>query len=204
MKTTGLIALLIASAVGCAAPGEAPPLASAHSAPDFDTYELRRVGLLPLLGRDLIPEHTAALQDALTQELSRVAPYEIVELRERDVAEVVESEPHRRGWYSPKTILELSRRYRLDGLLVGTVTQHQSFPPLAIGMDFELVSTETGLVIWSSSVSLDASDARVRQSIERYQLERAPGAELREATQLMLLSPERFGRFAAHELSRVL
>jgi hypothetical protein len=177
-----------------------PRLASAVVSSDFETYRLRRIGLPPFRGRNLPPEQGVALQRALHSELSQSTPYEIVQLEDDDLAELESSDPYRRGWYKPKTIIGLSQRYSLDGILFGTVTQERFFPPQLLALQVELVSAETGLVIWSGSVDLDASDERVLDGLRLYYGVEGDDENWRVA----LLSPERFARFAAFQIACLL
>jgi len=197
--TLGLVALGL---LGCQTTLPDPgPLASSSIAADFPTYRIARVGLLPFAGRGLGVEGAANLQRAFQLELSRVMPYELVPLAASDLDEVRSSEPYRRGRYEPRAILEVAQRYRLDALLIGTVTQHEPYPPQALGLELELVATETGQPLWTASVHLDAGDARVRARLELWQATHKADGGGRESVQLTLVSPERFARFAAWEVA---
>jgi len=195
-------ALLVLGLAGCIVlpRSNMPRLASAVVSSDFETYRLRRIGLPAFRGRNLTPELGLALQRALHSELSQSTPYEIVQLDGGDLAELESSDPYRRGWYKPKTIIGLSRRYSLDGILFGTVTQQRFFPPQCLSLSVDLVSAETGLVIWSGSVDLDASDERVVTGLRLYYSDDDDGENWRVA----LLSPERFARFAAFQIACLL
>ena len=182
---------------------EGAPLAVAERARDFESYSLRRVGLLPFSGQAMSIPRAAELQAAFATELARVAPYEIVMLDASDVLEVIRSDPHRRGAYQPGTIIELARRFRLDGLLVGTVTQLRTYTPQILGLELDLVASDTGRSIWYSSLNLDAGDERVKRSIDVWCNNEREGSLAPESSELVLLSPSRFARFAAHEVSRV-
>ncbi len=184
---------------GCLAPSERSIrlFSTAEVAGDFDSYEIRRVGLLPFAGAVLTDPERRQIQEALSAELARSTPYEIVLLQESDLEALEKSEPHRRGWYRPRTILGIARRHHLDGLLFGTVTSRRFYPPQSIGLEVDLVAAETGLAIWSSSVHLDAADPRVRAGLETYY-------EGEEDWRSALLSPERFARFAAFQVAALL
>ena len=171
---------------------------------DFDTYRIKRVGLVPFGGAELDAEGDLALQDAFLSEMSRSAHFEIVRLAGADVDEIPGSEPYRRGWYKPATIIDLAARYKLDGLLVGTVTQRHPYPPQSLGVELDLVAAETGLVVWHGSIFLDATDDRVRRSLEEYYRSRNAAAGTKESAALTLLSPRRFAHFAAHHLAQLL
>jgi hypothetical protein len=197
-----LAALLALALAGCIVmPGaNMPRLASAVVSRDFASYRLQRIGLPVFRGRNLQPEQAAALQRALHSELSHSTPYEIVLLDGGDLAELETSDPYRRGWYKPKTIIGLAQRYSLDGILFGTVTQQRFYPPQALALSVDLVSAETGLVIWSASVDLDASDERVVAGLRLYY----DVDDDDETWRVALLSPERFARFAAFQIACLL
>lgn len=186
----------------CASPrrGEMPKLANAVVSQDFASYPLRRIGLPPFAGRGLAETQGQDLQRALHTELAQSTPFEIVQLDARDLAELEASDPHRRGWYKPKTIIGMAQRYSLDAILFGVVTQERFYPPQLLSLQVDLVSAETGLVIWSGSVNLDASDPRVVAGLELYYAsEQEP-----EGWRVALLSPERFARFAAFQIACLL
>jgi len=195
---TTVAALLVWS---CASGPTIPDsLATAHVVADFDSYALRRVGLMPFVGRGAELDATTALEEAFYVEFSQSTPYEVVMLERADLEETARSEPYRRGWYDPRTIIQLARRYKLDALFVGTVTQLRSYPPQQLSIGMELVSAETGTVLWTSRVHLDAADRRVRDSLEAYVLSNRGS----DSPQLSLLSPSNFARFAAWQVARML
>ena len=197
-----LLAVLALAAGGCQATHVGPPpkLATFHVATDFDTYRIHRVGLMPFDGEALTDEEAASMQMSFLVELSRTAPFELVLLDEKDLAEVRESAPYERGWYRPKTIIEVTKRYSLDAVMFGTVVQQQYYPPQMLSVQMDMVAAETGLVVWTAAVHLDANDDRVRQGLQSFY-----GAGGRDDVDgewsLSLLSPRRFSRFAAWQLA---
>jgi hypothetical protein len=206
MRTPALaLALTALSACATFAPDPAP-LAVARAADDFDTYDIRRVGVPPfrvgLSGGSIgDAEVSVALQRAFQLELAQLGRFEVVQLDAADVAEVRPSEPHRRGWIPPRAVLDVCERFQLDGLWIGTVTEADPYAPQALALQVELVARETGLSVWWSSVQLDAADPRLRESLASFERNRgvAPGAG-----ELTLLSPARLARFAAYEVARSL
>ena len=199
-----LCALVLCGACATPHPGM-PTLATARVAEDFDTYHLNRVGLLPFEGADLTAEQTAALESAFFAELSLSTPFELVSLGEAELEEIKQSDPYLRGWYRPETIYGLARRYSLDAILFGTVTQNQFFPPQKLALQVDMVVAETGTVIWSSSVHLDATEKRVRDGLKVYFSN--PDGRMDDQSQdwrLALLSPARFAQFAAFQVASLL
>jgi hypothetical protein len=205
-RNLALLALALPALAGCAiAPKHPlPPLAHARVSADFDSYELRRVGLLPFRGHDLERDGGRQLQEAFLFELARRARYEIVLLDDVDLAEVDEDQPYERGSYRARSVVEIARRFRLDALLVGTVTHLESYAPQSLGLQLELVAAETGLVIWASGLELDSADATVRESLARYQDQQLGPGDRATDLEVTLLSPARWMRFAASEVARTL
>jgi hypothetical protein len=200
-----LVALLALASVSCVSMRRhLEPLASARVAPDYETYTVRRVGLLPFCGEKLAEEQSTALQSAFLAELSRTSGLEIVPLQAADLEEIPASEPFRVGWIQPRTVIDIARRYRLDAILIGTVSERQYFTPQRLGVQLDMVAAETGLAIWSASVHLDASDERVREGVEQWFRTTRAAEETGETWELCLLSPRRFAQFAAYEIAREL
>ncbi len=206
MIRSGLIAALLACVSACAFTNvgvwSQATLARGQAAADFSSYRVQRVAVVPFTGADLDQERSRDLQNGLALEMAARVKFELVQLSALDLAEIQRADPHRRGSYAARTLLEIAERYRVDAVLVGTVREFNVYSPQRIATQVELVSCETGQVAWSSSVEIDANDARVVKSIEAwYALEResydAPGDEA-----LAFLSPGVFARFATRELAR--
>jgi hypothetical protein len=181
---------------------EQETLARASSAADMASYRVQRVAVVPFTGADVSAERAQDLENGLALELAPRVTFEIVQLTAEDLAEIPRAEPYRRGWYSARTLLELSKRFSVDAVLVGTVRELVAYPPLHLSTQVELVSCETGQVAWSSSVELDARDNRVLRGIEAWHAYEhdshdAPGDEA-----LTIISPAVFARFAAREIAR--
>ena len=209
MRSVALALAALTAALGlasCASLGMDAPrqLAQTRRVADYPTYSLRRVGLLPFGGDMLDGRRESEFRDAFLFEFSRHAPYEVVVLDAAKIAEVDPTRPYERGEYSSRTVLELARRFRLDGLLVGDVTQFEVYSPQLLGVQLDLVAAETGLVIWSSSVHIDAGDATLTPNFERFRsLQRDDPAGWADL-QITLLSPSRLARFAAYEMALTL
>lgn len=181
---------------------DAPELASAKSATDFSSYRLARVGVLPVAGSGLSPGESEELQQLCFSEFSEQANFELVLLSQDDLEEVEASEPYLFGVYQPETVLGISRRYKLDGLLVGSVSRRQSHPPLKLNMHIDLVASETGMTIWSASVALQADRPDVRMGVEAFYGNGQPLSD--DSWAGALLSPSRFARFGIWQMARVL
>jgi hypothetical protein len=84
---------------------------------------------------------------------------------------------------------------------MGTVTQLDPYPPQKMGLELELVATETGQSLWTSELQLDAATRACASASSCGRPRKRPTAAGRESVQLTLVSPERFARFAAWEVA---
>jgi hypothetical protein len=57
-------------------------------------------------------------------------------------------------------------------------------------------------VVWSSSIDVDTSELRVRDSLEAYQAARLGGGDPADDLSVLMLSPSSLMRFAASEMAR--
>ncbi len=204
-RLRALIVLSLTSILGgCVGPATVPAIGSARIASDFESYSIRRVGFVPfrpLHGAQSTAGDVRAMETSFHAEFSTATPYDIVPLNASDLAEILPTEPFRRGWYPPEAIVAMRDRYRLDAILIGSVTARRLTPPLVLGAQLDLVSCETGQTIWSSDILLDASSANTRLALETW-ADRELGQE--HAASIALMSPRRFAHFAAFQMARML
>ncbi|QDV05038.1 hypothetical protein Poly30_05330 [Planctomycetes bacterium Poly30] len=179
-------------------------MGSAKITSDFESYTLRRVGVLPFseINKDPMAAHeVGAIETSFHSEFAAATPYDLVPLRAQDLAELLPPDPFREGWYAPATLRTLRERFRLDAILVGTITSRRVVVPQVLGVQLDLVSCETGQTIWSADLQLDASSEETREAIDSWahgQLGEEHGAKM------TLLSPKKFASFAAYQMARLL
>lgn len=179
------------------------PLAGPRMTSDFETYSFRRVGLVPVSGEEYGNQTNADLEDALHSAFSASGAFEVVALQDSDLPPRANLDAVRRGWYEPRTILQLAKGYALDGVLVARVTERQAYTPQRLGVTIDLVACETGQVVWSAAVHLDGASETTRQGMQLW-AESGGGDVSEGAWEAHLTSPLRFAQFASRELARVL
>lgn len=208
MKALALLLLTVLVGSCRLGPPEVPLLASARLAEDFGTYELVRIGLVPASYapglRTDAREQREELDRTLYSEFSGSMAQELVALRGADLEEIPTSDPLRYGAYEPQTLIRLARTHRLDALLFVHVTSKRAYPPLQLALNAELVAADTGLVIWSAGVHLDAGHEHVREALRAFYFETWKEVAHGPDWKLALVSPSRFAAFGAWQLARML
>ncbi|HPF13118.1 MAG: hypothetical protein H6830_09435 [Planctomycetes bacterium] len=191
----------LAIMAGCQSqPKPAPVLGSARVVADFDSYTLRRIGLLPLEGVDPALAESRDMATTLAAEFAARTGLEVYVLSASEISEVPALEPHRQGRFDMRTVIGLGKRHRLDGLLVASVVEHKAYPPQRLALQVDLVSTETGMSLWFGQVQADASQGETQRAVEGWVTEANSTSD--SNWQVVLISPKRFFRFACNQVFR--
>jgi hypothetical protein len=201
MNRTALLLVLFLSA--CTTIRQSvTPIGTANKSSDFETYQLRRVGLMLPEGDDVDPDFLRALRDALASEFTAATGYEIVPMGAADVEAVDRLEPARTGRIRPAPVLALARRSSLDAVITTRVMELRSYAPVRLVLGIDLIAVETGLVTWSGSVRVDTSDSGTRSAIESWHAALRGAGDSERA--LDMLSPMRIAEFAAVQAALLL
>jgi len=186
---------------GCVIAPDPRPLASATIASNFQTYSIRRVGLLRL--------H----DDALHRALDRAVRIEFLEASDYVITPAYtgkltpSASPERRSG-SPFSLDALPPEVLegLDALLVPQVIASRTRAPQVLELRLDLIACETGLTIWSATAWVDSTDNEARNRILEWQaqLPGGSGGDDRLRVQSIMESPERLARFAVHQLAGLL
>ena len=202
-KYMGILALAFAASCQAFSISRELPqvqLASFQRASDFDTYRINRLGILPAVGSELTDADSSQLQELLYSEFASSTPIEIVLLNTADLMEITASDPHQRGTYRAETVLEISRRFHLDGILVPTVIQRRAFPPQRLSLSVDLVSSETGMAIWNGGINLMGGNMDVEEGLEAFYGNGKVTSD--DSWTVSLLSPSQFARYAAWQIAQ--
>jgi hypothetical protein len=202
MRITPLFAFAALALTACTSTkSSVGGLAMTRVAADRDQYTFRRVGILPVTSDVLRADEARAFQGALATEFSSRWSGEIIPLRSEDAAEITNPNGFRTGRIEPSAIVTLAKRYNLDGIVAVTVTERRAYPPQRLGLEVELTACDTGLPIWAASLHLDSAGERTRSALRAW-FDAKRSSELSpEAWDLCLLSPQRFGEFAAAQIA---
>lgn len=183
---------------GCVIAPDPRPLASATIASDFQTYSIRRVGLLRLHDDDL----HRALDRAVRIEFLEASDYVIAPTYVGALSSQAPSE-RRSGWTLSLEALPPEALEGLDALLIPEVIDINTSDPQRLELRLDLVACETGLTIWSATAWVDSTDRDVWRRIQEWQAQ-LPGGVLDGDPELVLHSPERLVRFAVRQLAGLL
>lgn len=101
-------------------------------------------------------------------------------------------------------LLTMRETLKCNGLLVGTITEYEPYPRMAIGLRLKLLDLTDGQLLWGFEQVWDTADRNIEKRIRAYFRDelRSGVASLRE--ELVVVSSLKFGKFVAYEVAETL
>lgn len=179
-----------------------PPRAFRDSSIDYGM--VRRVLALPLVDDTGHGADTVLVSEALGDSIARLRQFDVVRPNATDAVLKADAGPLASGRIPVSTIIELGRRYGVDAVLFGTISQYRPYTPPSLAIGASLIDVHTGKVLWSVSDYVDATDAKASVSIEHWFEENAAAEGTVFDKQIVSTSPRWFARFAADRIAGTL
>jgi hypothetical protein len=165
-----------------------------------DVIGVRRIMVLPFREAAGVQADNQVVRDAFLAELSKLQRFELIPLptgTEED-ERIYRALTH--GRVSAESLVALAKRYKLDGVLVGTITSYRPYLPPHLGLRTKLFSVHSGSFIWAAEGLYDANDARTMEDLEHYQQSFLAAESSMHGVRINLLSPQKFATYVCHRL----
>jgi len=120
----------------------------------------------------------------------------VAESQAEDIDPLAES--WRLGRVDPQAVMECGKRLQVDGIVLGDITQCRFHEPPSIAFKAEMISTETGDVIWTVDAVIDSQDPEVVKAVQKYFANRSAKKSSIFGWRSMLVSMDRYAEFACH------
>ncbi|BBO16869.1 conserved hypothetical protein [Candidatus Brocadia pituitae] len=169
----------------------------------FQEISIHRVLLLPFeydVDRDAIIDEVT---EAFAVELRKIGIFEVVLPEESRATGSLNHGIWSRGTVDLDTILALRRRYEADAIIFGNITHYRPYEPMLLGVKVGMISTDTGLVIWSADGVFDSNENEVAELVKQY-FESTHQKNALYGWRLILLSMRRYSQFVANQITKTL
>ena len=173
---------------------------SYHKSEEYNNTSVQRVLLLPLTiesGRDKVVDDVT---EAFFIELQRIAKFDIVEPQEFQDILSQQNDVWARGLIRAETVVEAKKRYKVDAIIFGTITQYQPYEPPVLGIKIGMFSARSGNIMWSADAIFDSSQASVIKLLKSYHKEQYQRKQSLYDWNLILLSMKRYAQFVAYHM----
>lgn len=198
------IALLLVLACGCESNQATNGMANSYYLnPHKDLTSLGRVALVELDNSSAYPAISADLTAALFVSLQKKQFF--------GLSVVPHDDPAWRGLQENldslqalKQLLAMRDALKCNAILVGTVTEYQPYPRMAVGLRLKLLDLTDGQLLWGLEQVWDSADASIRQRIRHYSSQELRSGSAPLQDEMVVISSLRFGKFIAYEVAETL
>ncbi|MEZ5989371.1 MAG: hypothetical protein R3F30_09655 [Planctomycetota bacterium] len=169
-----------------------------------DLEPVRRVMCLPFLGAQAPDDIREHVRTSFLREIAEAGRLQILPLPRLSDQEVAIFESEESGRLDAKELVELARRFHLDGILIGRITLFGDVAPPTIGLRAALVSVHSGTVVWAVDQIFNAGKEQCRQDLLHYYDEVLVEEASRHGPELLMLSPRMFCDYAVARVVQTL
>ncbi len=177
---------------------------SYHKTEEYNNASLQRVLLLPLTIESKRDKVTDEVTEAFSIELQRSAKFDIVEAQEFQDILSQQKDIWNRGLIRAETIVEAKKRYKVDAIIFGKITQYQPYEPPILGIKIGMFSAQSGNIMWSADAIFDSSQASVIKLLKSYHKEKYQRKQSLYDWNLIMLSMKRYAQFVAYHIIETL
>ncbi|MBE7445073.1 MAG: hypothetical protein HS132_07430 [Planctomycetia bacterium] len=170
---------------------------------EFKKALIRRVLLLPFeydVDREAIIEEVT---EAFAVELRKTGSFEVVVFTEKKTTLTPERDIWVKGTIDLNTILTLKKLYDADAIVFGSITHYRPYEPMLLGVKVGMISTDTGIVVWSADGIFDSNENEVAELVKHY-FESTHQKSALYGWKLILLSMRRYSQFVANQITETL
>jgi hypothetical protein len=189
---------------GCGIPaGERLTDDSYYLNPAKDLRSIGRVALVELDNESRYPQASTDVTEALFLTLQKSQLFGLTVIQQNN--------PDWRSLQSNLTstsplqqLSAIRQTLKCDALLIGTLTEYQPYPHLAVGLRLKLLDLTDGQLLWGLEQIWDSADRSTENRIKRYFRSemRTDQTLLRE--QLIVISSIKFIKFIAYEVAQTM
>ncbi len=171
-----------------------------HKSEEYSNAKLHRVLLLPFTIESNRDKVINEVTEAFFIELQKVSKFSVIVPQEFQDILSQQNDIWTRGLISAETIVEAKKRYNVDAIICGTITQYQPYEPPVLGIKTGMFSTKTGNIMWSSDAIFDSSEAAVIKLLKNYYKDHYQRKQSLYDWEILLLSMKRYAQFVAYHM----
>lgn len=161
-----------------------------------DLRIVRRVMVIPFVGADMPQENLDYCYESFKNHLTQNGSFQIVPLPPLASTERALLRSENSGRVSAKGLVEIGKRYNVDGILIGRLTAFKAYRPPILGMRIHLFSMHSGETVWAVDQTFDMSKASARYDLLDYSRKKLASENTLHGAEFIEMSPKRFIDYA--------
>ncbi len=166
-----------------------------------DVKTVKRILVLPLRVGNGVKVDEGMVRQAFIRELNLLQRFQVEALPPGESEEVAINAAFGHGEISTPSLINLSRRYKLDGIMVGRITSYRAYDPPHVGIEARLFSLHTGSWVWIADATFDTMNAACVADLNHYAQYSLPDSDVtKRQSRLVAMAPRRFAAYACHRI----
>lgn len=173
---------------------------SFYKSEEYNDANVQRVLLVPFTFETRRDKIVKEVTDAFFIELQKSTKFDTIVPQESLDLFLQQGDIWNRGVVRAEIIIEARKRYKVDAIIFGTITQYKPYEPPILGVKVGMFSTVSGNVMWSSDAIFDSSESSVIQLVKTYYKNKFQKKQTLYDWRIILLSTKRYAQFVAHHI----
>ncbi len=171
--------------------------------PDRDLSVVGRVALVEMSSDSSHPQISTDVTEALFLALQKKQIFGLTVVSRQDPS-WRSLQMDRQSHYNLEQLLATRKALKCDAILIGTITEYQPYPHLAIGLRMKLIDLKDGDLLWGLEQVWDAADKATERRIRSYLQREMRSDSAALSQQLVAVSSLKFVKFVAYEVAETL
>ena len=172
--------------------------------PDYDNFSIKRVMLAPIKNESSHRDVGKTLEPIFIREYIKLNKFEIVPTPPDLEEEIATFSVREKGTFYALHLYDIGKRYNVDAIIFTSVTAFSPYEPCIIGINAQMISTYSGIVVWALNEVYDGNLRSVESLAKVYYYEKLRFAHPLNDWKIMMSSIRYFAQMVASDVSQTM
>lgn len=175
-----------------------------YLSPEFRATSIRRVMVMPFKNETGYRNIEGDVADIFILELQKMLKFEVVPSNREAEKLLGRTDLITNGVFNRADMARIGDRFKVDALIFGSILQYRPYEPLALGLKVQMVSTDTGAVVWAVEQIFDSSEHSVYRAAKAYYSGLNKRSLAQYGRRTVLVSMEQYTKFVCSQIVKTL
>lgn len=162
-----------------------------------------RIAIVELQNDSSYPQMSSNITEALFQSLQKKQVFGLTIVRQRDALwKSLQLAPD--TTYTLEQMAAVRQTLKCDGVLIGTITEFEPYPHMAVGLRLKLIDLTSGELLWAIEQVWNSSDKVTERRIRKYLNETRSSLANNSNESITAISPLEFIKYISYEVAQTL
>ena len=172
--------------------------------PDYDNFAIKRVMLAPIKNESIHSDMAKTLEPIFMREYIKLNKFEIIPTPADIVEELSDFNVREKGTFYALHLYDIGKRYNVDAIIFTSITAYSPYEPCVIGVNTQMISTYSGIVLWALNEIYDGNQRSVENLAKVFYFEKLRFAHPLYDWKIMMTSIRYFAQMVASDVSQTM